>query len=94
MNKLFILINGHEVIGKLVSDEPTYYIVDQPLGIQVVPQQDGAYGLQLVPFSAVNTDGEIRIYKHAICAESEHIPTDIEKAYVQRTSRIQIIGSL
>ena len=49
--KIFILINGHEVVCNLVSEEPNYYLVDQPFGIQMVPTKDGStYGLQLVPF--------------------------------------------
>lgn len=90
--KIFILINGHEVVCGLVSDEPTYYLVDQPFGIQMVPTKDGTtYGLQLVPFCAVGAEGNYRIYKHAVCAEPTKIPDDIEKAYVKQTSRIQLL---
>ena len=64
----------------------------EPLGIQMVPTKDGqTYGLQLVPFCAVGAEGNYRIYKHAICAELSNIPSDIEKAYVKQTSKIQLL---
>lgn len=89
--QFFILINGHEVIGKFVSETDTTITLEQPLGLQVVPQADGAYGLQLVPFSSVNAEGDHIFYKHAVCAEIQKIPDDIAKAYRQRTSRIVLV---
>ena len=89
--KLFILINGHELLGKLVSEADDLFVIEQPLGLQVVPQQDGSYGIQLVPFCSVNAEGEYNIYKHAICSEVKKIPEDIEKAYRRQTSRIQLL---
>jgi hypothetical protein len=89
---IFILINGHEIIGKVISEEDTYYLVDEPFGIQMVPMKDSAsYGLQLVPFCAVGAEGKYNIYKHAICAIPQNIPSDIEKAYVKQTSKIQLL---
>jgi hypothetical protein len=94
MNNLiiFILINGHEIIGKLIVETDTHYVIDEPFGIQMVPLKDGnSYGLQLVPFCAVGAEGAYTIYKHAICATPQTIPTDIEKAYVKQTSKIQLL---
>lgn len=92
--KLLTLVNGFELIGKLVSDEPGYYVLKEPLGIQ--PHQTGpeTYGLMLTPMSAAAQDGEHRIYKHAIGSESVTIPTEIENAYIKRTSKIQIVSSI
>lgn len=90
--KLITLVNGFEVVGKLISDEPTYYILGEPLGIQ--PQQTGpeTYGLVFTPMSAADQEGNHKIFKHAICSESEKIPDSIEKAYIKRTSKIQIVS--
>lgn len=92
--KLLTLVNGFELIGALLSDEPTYYRLKEPLGIQ--PQQTGhdTYGLVMVPMSAADQEGIHRIYKHSICSESETIPPEIEKAYIKRTSKIQIVSSM
>ena len=89
--RLFILINGHEIIGKVTDETDYIFTFEQPLGLQVVPQQDGSYGIQLVPVCSVNSDGNHHVYKHAICMEVEKIPEDIAKAYHSRTSRI-ILG--
>jgi len=92
--KLITLVNGFELIGKLVSDELIYYILEEPLGIQ--PQQTGpdTYGLMLTPMSAADQQGQHIIYKHAICSESIKIPTEIENAYIKRTSKIQIVSRM
>lgn len=90
--RLFILLNGQEVVGRETSHEPTYYVINEPLGIQMVPTQDGSsYGLQLVPFCASGAEGGYRLYHHAICAEPVNVPIDIEKAYVKQTSKIQLL---
>lgn len=92
--KHFTLINGYELIGTVISHEPTYYVMEKILGVQVASHQDGSYELMFVPFSVVNPNGNHRLYKHAICAASDTIPEDLEKAYIRRTSKFEIIGSL
>lgn len=89
--KFFVLINGHEIIGKLVAELEDSFLLDQPLALQVFPQADGAYGLQLVPVSSINAEGEHVLYKHAISIQVTKIPEDIEKAYIQRTSKIVLL---
>lgn len=91
--KLLTLVNGFELIGELQSDEPGYYVLSEPLGIQ--PQQTGpdTYGLILTAMSAADQEGDHKIYKHAICSESIKIPREIEAAYIKRVSKIQIVSS-
>lgn len=89
--KLITLVNGFELIGKLLLEEDNSYILSEPLGIQ--PQQTGpdTYGLMLVPMSAGAPEGDHKIYKHAISSECVKIPNEIEKAYHKRTSKIQLL---
>ena len=89
--KLFVLINGLEIVGKLVEETDTKFVLDHPLGLQVVPHASGAYQIQLVPFSAAGSEDEHDIYKGAIAAEVKKIPSDIESTYRSRTSRIQLL---
>jgi hypothetical protein len=90
--KAFTLVNGYELIGSLKKETEESYVLSEPLGIQ--PQQTGpdTYGLILVPMSACNATGDHIFYKHAICSECVTIPSEIEKAYYKRTSKIQIVG--
>lgn len=92
--KLLTLVNGFELIGTLEADEPGYYILREPLGIQ--PQQTGpdTYGLIMIPMSAADQEGSHKIYKTAICSESIKIPTEIEKAYIKKISKIQIVSTI
>lgn len=91
--KLLVLVSGPEIIGDVISEEPTYYVIKRPRGLHVDPQPDGSYNIHLVPFSAVNVDGTFKLYKHALCGENmDGVPADIEQMYVKQTSTIQLLG--
>lgn len=93
--KLFTLSNGIELIGKLVSNEPTYYIITDVRRIHVQMQPDGSHGIALIPYSPIVQDGKHRFYHAHIATECEDIiPDAFVKAYIQETSQIQIVGKL
>lgn len=96
--KLFILNNGREVIGKQVNQDisqPDSLMIDTPRILHFSPTPDGtSYGIELYPYSMTNPDGVHKFYISAIASESEKIPTDVEKGYIQQTSQITIVSSL
>ncbi|MCK9369629.1 hypothetical protein M0R04_06950 [Candidatus Dojkabacteria bacterium] len=94
MLKLFTLNNGLEVIGKLTKETDNFYDIDQPLGIHTKQTGPDTYGLAFAPVSASNPEGEHRFFFNGITSESLTIPAEIEKAYLQYTSKIQIVGHL
>lgn len=92
--KLFTLVNGFEIIGRVQSDEPTYYLIEEPYGLQLNQIADGTFRIALIPYSPIAQDGIHKFHKHAICSECLRIPSDVEKNYIQKTSKIQIVGGM
>lgn len=94
--RLFILNNGREVIGKQSKqDSDQYFWVESPRILHFNPTADGAsYGIELYPYSLTNPDGLHKFHLSAIASESENIPDDVEKGYIQHTSGISIVSSI
>ncbi len=93
--KLFTLNNGLEIMGKLVDSRPTdAYIIEQPLGIHAQFTGPDTYGLAFRPASAADPEGYHKYYFHAISSECINIPVELEKAYIQYTSKIIIASSI
>lgn len=96
--KLFILIYGQEVIAEVVHevdpDYPNAFVVKQAMAVQLVPNGRDTYGIGLLPLSAINTEGEQRIYRNAVSSEAINIPEDMVNAYIKRCepkSKIEIV---
>lgn len=92
--KLVKLSSGEEVIFKAVNDTPTTVVMSKPITLHVVPQGNDQYGLQLFPFSPSNPEGDQLLYKDKIIAESVEIPVGLEKAYIQRTTGIELASAV
>ena len=92
--KLFTLNTTQELIGKVVADEGTSFVVEQLLWVRPVQTGPNEYGLQLDQFSLANPDGKLRIYKHEVTSEVVDIPEGLRNAYTRQTSSIEIVSSL
>lgn len=93
--KLFILNNGREVIGTEKSSDDYGLRIESPRILHFSPTPDGtSYGIELYPYSMTNPDGIHKFHQSAIASESETVPVDIEKGYIQQTSGISIVSSL
>lgn len=93
--KLFKLVSGEELVGTIVGEDSnanTYNIKDARTFI-VIPNGQQSYALDLVPFLRGEPDGELTLFKHAILATCE-VSADLERAYLSRTSGIEIASSL
>lgn len=92
--RLVKLVSGEEVMFKVKSDTPTFYVAEKPIAMHVVPQGQEQYGLQLFPFSPSNPEGDQMIFKSMIVAESIETPDGLVKAYIQRTTGIEIASAV
>ena len=52
--------------------------------------QNGQFGLALIPWSLMAQDSEIEIQRSAIIGRPLRCPDQLEKAYLQQTSNIQL----
>ncbi len=92
--KLVKLSTGEEIIFSVSGETTTSYTASKPITLHVVPQGNDQYGLQLFPFSPSNPEGDQLIYKDAIVAESTEVPDGLEKAYIQRTTGIELASAV
>ena len=87
----FKLINGDEIIAKLVTDAEKYLIVDKPRSLQFNAQGTGA---AFIPALMMSNDGEVKVYKNSISLYNENVGSEYEKHYLQSVSGIQLATSL
>ncbi len=90
----FQLVNGLDVIAKVVDETDTTFTTEHALLIRVVQQGPDQYGLALVPFDPSNPEGKMKFYRAAVVCEAVDVPDGMVKAYLERTSSIQIISAL
>lgn len=93
---LFALANGAEVIGRIDSYHPEKdeFTLEHPLVIRPVQRGPNDFALDLFPHSLANPEGKHRFNRSVFLSESEDIPAPLEKAYLERTSKIILAGQL
>lgn len=91
--KLIQLVTGQTVMGKVISESDTDFTFDQPLGIRLV-EQNGGVGVGFVPYDPINPEGRVKFYKAHVVSEPLDVPNNMVKAYMEQTSRIQIVSAL
>lgn len=92
--KLFKLITGEEIIGRLEDDGTDFYTLSSIRTLMASPGQNGQMHLGLIPWMVANPDDEIIIKKEHIIGEpSGNIDGELEKAYLQQTSGIQFASA-
>lgn len=92
--KKFQLVNGFDVIGKVVEETDTTFTTEHALIFQVIQTGPDQYGLKLVPFDPSNPEGKMKFYRNNVMCEAVDLPDGMVKAYLERTSSIQIISAL
>lgn len=87
--KLLRTTAGEELIGRLTSEEPEYYILSKVMAMVIQQQRDGMV-VNIVPMSLGAPDEDQKIFKHSISSESVKIPKKLEMAYLEKTSTIKL----
>ena len=87
----FKLINGDEIIAKLITTAADYIIVDKPRSLQF---NAGGTGAAFVPALMMSNDGEVKVYKTAISMYNDNVGSEYEKHYMQSVTGIQLATSL
>lgn len=93
--KLYKLLSGQEIIGRVVEEGPGWVVLENVLAFRVVQQGPDQYGLDMVPHSPVLPEHKWKYFTSAFMGEpAAPLPDGLQKAYVQRTSSIQIASSM
>jgi hypothetical protein len=92
---LFVLPNGAEIIGTIVEHNVGISItLEHPLVIRPIQKKDGGLALDLFPHSLSNPEGKHIFNEQQLLSRSDTVPAQLEKAYLERTSRIILSGVL
>lgn len=85
------LSSAEEIIARLENADNDTFTLDRPmtLGIGPSPTDPRVPVIQMTPWLISSQDGNCRVNRSLVIAEiTPHI--DLEKAYLQQTSRIQL----
>lgn len=99
MNKVRLvkLTSGEEVIfghSDAGSDIVGTLVMKNPITLHVVPQGNEQYGLQLFPYSPSCPEGDHILHTSQIVSECKDVPDGLVKAYIQRTTGIEIASAV
>lgn len=92
--RLVKLASGEEVIFKAGEENNNSVIMKNPITLHVVPQGQDQYGLQLYPYSPSCPEGDHKLYNSQVVSECVNIPDGLIKAYIQRTTGIEIASAV
>jgi len=91
-----MLVTGEEVIGEVQEtlEKRPVVVMKKPRVIALMTSPDGRQGLGLVPWTKSNMDSTVFLHvAHMLC--EPFVPLgQIEDAYLQETSGIQLASSL
>jgi hypothetical protein len=90
---LFKLVSGEEVIATVLEQKETYYVLKDVRTFIVIPNGQQSYALDIVPLLRGEPDGEMTLFRHAVTGTCK-VSADLERAYLSRTSGIEIASSL
>jgi hypothetical protein len=85
------LTSGEEVIGRVEYDDAQTLQLSKVRVVLIQPMANQQVGVGFMPFMACNPDGVIPLNKTCIVGEV-HPNSDMEKAYLQQTSSIKLMG--
>lgn len=92
--RLVKLTSGDEVIFEAGEEKLGSVVMKKPILLHVVPQGNDQYGLQLFPYSPSNPEGDHMLKTTQIVSESVIVPEGLVRAYVQRTTGIEIASAV
>lgn len=91
---LFTIIGGHEIVGKIINETDTSIEVSHPLVIRPVQKGPNQVALELFPHSLANPEGNHTFIKAAMVSRCVDVPSELETAYLERTTSILLSSAL
>jgi hypothetical protein len=88
----FFLINGQEIIAKVVDEQPDHFVVEQPLNVHMMQGPQGPQ-LGFAPMSMIRKDVHVAIYKHSLVSPPVEVEKQVADSYIQNTTGIAIAGA-
>jgi hypothetical protein len=89
MDIIILKVGSDEVIGRIVSNEPEYYVLEKA---RLFVPTAGPNGMELsaMPYFISSPDSKCIIYKRSVVGEVVNIPKQLEDMYLMQTTGLQI----
>jgi len=84
--KVFKLVSGQEFIGKVISDEGSTVVVESPVTLQPMRQNDGTLSVGMIPFSFGGKNNEQVAFQRSSLLCVINPDHDIENTYLTAIS--------
>lgn len=92
--KLYKTIAGQELVAKVVEQGIGWVVLEEVLAVRVQPTGPDSYQLGFAAFSPSMPEGKWKYNTNQFLAEAVECPDNLRKAYIQETSRIEIVQNL
>lgn len=88
---VYKLVTGEEIVGTLTEAcKNGEVVIGRPRLLAMTPISQGQVGLSLLPWLASAPDEDIVLERSAIIGKPVRVPKQLEDAYLQSTSGIQL----
>jgi hypothetical protein len=85
----FRLISGEEIVGKLISNSDTTFVISKPILIGLQSSPNGM-AIAFMPYMATLDDSAHFTFKHAhVLNTLETTRKDVERSYISATTGIE-----
>lgn len=97
--KHFIMINGYQVLARVVEEDAQYFSLERAVSPQIVPA-DGGFSVQFAPISFLGKQEtmkegvEVRIQRDQVMFEfdEDNLNSDLVRQYLETTSRLALVS--
>ena len=87
----FILTTGQEMIAQLVQENPSSYVIRNPLVAHMMRGADGQPTLGFAPWYVLHADNQdIELFSHALISKPVEIEPDVSKSYIENTTGVAL----
>lgn len=86
------LLTGEEIIGKIEQESPEEYIVEAPVQLLQIPQENGSVGMGLAPYMQHCENAAVALRKSAISVMAAPKDT-LKQKYCEMTGSIIVPSS-
>ena len=91
--KVFKLVSGEEIVTKTSNFSEDGHITIEKPRVMMLTQVPGTtqVSVHMMPFCVGSPDGTLILEQSKIVATLKNIPAELEKAYIQNTSSIELV---
>lgn len=91
---IFKLISGDELVGRLIDEDDTHFMIEKPLAVAIMRDERGQPGKALMPWLLLEANSQIlAVYKDKLLISPVGAAKEVSDAWLQQTSGIVLTGA-